>query len=334
MKRKEITDFLHALLGRRPEYKVVNGWVSTACPLAPWTHVRGGDQHPSFGVTIQEKGENVSIFNCYTCKKKGTLSRLATMYQEFSGKDCSHLIDEAEDIELFGAQLPLWEDLDNTEPHLTPPEPLGKEYHDLFGPAYNVDPFRARRPLASSHPYLIRRGITARTAHTLQIKYDPADSQGDARIVFQVRGPREELYGYTGRAIQESVVPRVRDYYGLPKRACILGIEFVVLRGCEKIVLVEGLFDYAKLQQYGIHGVAAMHSGLTELQARLLRDLGKPVVLMYDNDQAGRLGNKQAKKLLEGYVPLEKVRYPDNVKDPGDLSHEQAWWMVRNTRVA
>ena len=51
------------------------------------------------------------------------------------------------------------------------------------------------------------------------------DGHGAERIIFPVRGREGELYGYTGRAIDEDVQPRIRDYYGLPKRACLLGLD-------------------------------------------------------------------------------------------------------------
>jgi hypothetical protein len=288
MKAREITEFLKELQNRRVPSKLINGWVSMPCPLAQWTH------RPSFGVKVQDKSDRVSIFNCYTCKKKGPLSYLATLYQDFSGQDKSHLIDEAEDIELFGVQLPLWEERNDAEPHMLPPDPLGAEYEDIFEPAWEG----IGGP--DHHQYLASRGIGRDVTRTLDLRFDEDDGHGAARIIFPVRGPEGELYGYTGRAIDDNVNPRIRDYYGLPKRACLLGIHALSSRETafsRPVALVEGLFDYARLRSYAIPAVAAMHSGLTELQAQLLRDLGRPVVLFFDNDEAGQSGQRSCWKI-------------------------------------
>jgi hypothetical protein len=309
------------------------------CPLAPWTHRNQHDTHPSFGVKVQKGGDRVSIFNCYTCKKKGPLSHLATLYQNFSGQDKSHLIDEAEDIELFGVQLPLWEDRNDAEAYMVPPEPLGAEYEDIFDPAWEDHRTGGHRGFGRSgagwcHRYLLSRGVMYSAAKRLDVRVDADDGHGAERIVFAVRGIEGELHGYTGRATDDEVNPRIRDYYGLPKRACLLGIHAFDADRHAAVILCEGLFDYARLVACEHFAVAAMHSGLTELQARLLRDMGLPVILMYDNDEAGRSGNKLAKKLLQDYVPLQKVRYPEGKKDPGSLTHHEMSWMLNNSRVA
>lgn len=356
MKEREIVDFLSELTGRKAKTQLINGWVSTGCPLSRWTHERGHDEHPSFGVKVRTDGE-VSIFNCYTCKRKGPLSRLARLYGELSGEDVSHLIDDAEDLEVLGPNLPLWEDLGELEPHEQAAAPLGDEYNDIYedaivdieqqivthhtarGGMREVDLQIVTNVIYIPHPYLEERNISGATTKALDIKYDPDDGHGVERIVFPVRGLEGELYGYTGRAIDPDVEPRIRDYYGLNKRQCLLGIDKVNDRG--PVVLVEGLFDYAYVRECGFHAVAAMHSALTEPQAALLRDLGKPVVLMYDNDEAGRSGAKQAKRLLHQYVSCQKVKYPgptsrraDRPKDPAECSPDQLRWMMANTRLA
>lgn len=330
MNRTDITEFLRELTGKRIQTKVINGWVSAACPLALWTHEKGHDENPSFGVKIKDDGD-VSIFNCLTCKKKGPLSRLAQLYGQYSGRDVSHLIDEAEDIEMLGAQLPLWEDLGMTEVDLRPAMPIGAEYENIFEEAYWRS---AMSDDAFVHPYLEKRGIGYTAAERMDLMVDEDDGHGAERIVFPVRGfGSKALYGYTGRATDDGVVPRIRDYYGLPKRACLLGMDRV--HGAPFVILCEGLFDYATLVQYGYTAVAAMHSGLTELQAQILRDIGKPVILMYDDDDAGRAGNKEAKRLLEDHIPLQKVRYPPGGgKDPDGLTEGGVQWMLNNSRVA
>lgn len=273
-------------------------WVSIACPLSPWTHERGRDRNPSAGVSIHPQG--ISVFSCYSCKNKMPFAGLLRKYATHSGEDLDALIEEVEEDAFLGPRtVGEWDEGADTDtrPHM---EPLKQAvYRDLYDPA-------------AGHPYVEGRGIDEDTADLLGMCVDPADpSDGEERILFPVYGLDKELYGYSGRATNGDALLKVRDYYGLKKAGVLLGAHLIDKTQHRFLLLTEGLFDYANGWQQGFPTLAVMHSGLTEWQAEILRDIGLPVYLFYDNDEAGRAGVKMAGDQLAMDMPVFKVSWSD-----------------------
>lgn len=321
MDRDGIVDLLKEVVGPNVKTKVANGWVSTHCPFAKWTHDRGTDKNMSFGVKINH--DDKSKFNCFTCKQKGTLAWMLKRLSEFTGESYKGLIDEVETDELLGTTLPSWENRHNGD---TGHDPLGVPVSEDYLDVYDE---------AAGHWYLKERRIADWAAEALDLRVDP-DNRGAERILFPVYSPDGGFYGYTGRATQNGVDPRIRDYFGLPKRKLLLGSEFIK-DDDDQIILVEGLFDFAKLFQYNYPVVAAMHSSIEPGQARILKEFNKRVVVMFDNDKAGVEGREVVKRELGKHIPLLKVRYPDRFAfgkgDPGVLKRDDIERMLGEARL-
>lgn len=312
--------------------KLINGWVSIRCPLARWQieHKHGRDTRESAGISVQAQG--ASIFNCFTCKNKMPLQGMLRKYANATGEDLDALIEEIEEETYLGPRtLPEW----GTERIDDAPKPIkAAVYLDLYEPA-------------AGHPYLRSRGISKATANKLQLMLDPCDpADGEERILFPVFGPEGELYGLTGRATDPSARLKVRDYHGLRKAYCLLGSHLISTDKPNKILVVEGLFDYANAWQCGQPAVAVMHSTMTEHQAALLRNFSLPVYTFYDDDEAGQKGAGVAGGLLHRYLPVMKVRYPkvwiDDptepegghwLKDPGELEPDEFESMIQDARL-
>lgn len=318
MQREEVHAFVDILLGVNAERKDVGNWVSIPCPFARWTHERGTDNKPSAGISVTEPGEH-SIFNCFTCgqETRGPLARMLSLLEDYSGDSYSDLKDSIYDDEEFSGFLPDWGSrrrrtiVDRTE--------VNDDYLELYSPAYG-------------HWYLEQRGITDDTVGRLGLLVDDADSRGDERILFPVRHRDGVLAGITGRATDDTVEPKVRDYHGLKKEQVLLGLH-TIANVSEYIVIVEGLFDYAVMQQYGYAAVATMFAGMTDTQSRLLIDLGIPIVLFYDNDMAGRRAAKEAAPVLAKQLPVSVVTYGktglgSDVKDPGEATEEEVRTLI------
>lgn len=313
-------------------------WINSTCPFAKWLHPKGTDRSPSFG--IHSSGDDRSVFHCFTCKQRGTISMLWERLGEFDGNDYSDRIGDTESLELLGPTLPEWRDNNAGRKSERLGPPISEELTLVYDRAFDIKPSRR---------YLKKRGITRSTAEDIGLLYDPDDGSGQRRTLFTVRDLRGNLYGFTGRAIRNHVEPRVRDYYGLDKRLLLLGAEH-----CRRasgtsgrsmgspIVLVEGLFDYAKVVQAGFTCVAALHSGLTKAQCRILRELDRPVVVMFDDDTAGEKGKDQVKKALGQFLRLFKIRYraieePNEEGytelDPGKLNEDEIRWLIKDRKL-
>jgi hypothetical protein len=230
--------------------------------------------------------------------------------------------DELKDEEL-ALPIPKWDHLQKKRGERKPPlVPLDEEILDMYDDVLG-------------HVYLHARDVSDVTAQLLELRLDPADSHGHERILFPVRGLDGTLYGFTGRATNNDVEPRIRDYHGLPKRRLLLGAHLLD-ESDSQVVLVEGLFDYAKMREYEIPAVAVMHSGLTDDQADILKSIAKPVVVMFDNDRAGIEGTGKVIDVLRDHLPVLVANYDLAVNrilaytDPGSLPEAIATRMVED----
>lgn len=326
MDRSSIKEMLKEVLGPNIELVDHPEWVGLHCPMAPYTHEKRVDSTPSAGVSVKEDG-GTSIYNCYVCGR-GTLPWFLRQMEKYTGNSYSKIIKNIETGEFLGGSLPEW---GQSKVVKKVDKFLDKElYLDLYDSAVG-------------HWYLRERGIDDDTATTLQLLVDPSDSQGDERILFPVFSHGGDLYGFTGRAVSDKAELRVRDYHGLPKARVLLGAH-LVLEEDAYVVVVEGLFDYAMMVQYGYPAVATLHAGLTSDQAKALIDIGKPVILMYDNDQAGQTATETAVKALKKHLPISRVMYPKAklnprgrklpcLKDPAMCTADQVADMLRRASL-
>lgn len=326
-------------------------WLNGSCPLAPWTHESGRDGNPSFGISY---GENTtkSAFNCYSCKHHGSFSKLISMLARF--RETPALNKLAAQIEVaeadVGKQLPPFEQRD----------------YQKHKEAPAAKPVAGGFPLAAYHKdslaYLKERGVTLYDSICLDIRYDTRAQ----RVLFPVYDIDKQFAGYTGRLIDPSLVsrknPKVRDYYGLKKKNLLLSAprgpisqmfykhSATRFKGYDKaIIIVEGLFDYARLYSLGFHRVAALlGSVVTPEKVRIIERWGCPIIWMTDPDDAGEaclLGlydpltdmhkyTTGALWLLRNSVPQFTVKYPRPL-DPGDtkLTRKELFKMLEDAEL-
>ena len=95
-------------------------------------------------------------------------------------------------------------------------------------------------------------------------------------------------------------------------------------RGC--VVVVEGYKAALHLVQSGCSAtVALLGARISEAQIDLLSQLGRPVTLFLDNDEAGRRGQQDAEiKLYRKGLDVRTATYVSDVKQPDDLTPTEA----------
>jgi DNA primase len=296
------------------------GWVSAPCPLAEFRHEKGTDNRFSFGVKVDENEQ--STYNCFACHAHGYLLSLVDLVEEYTGRDLSELREQVDDADYLSPFVPNWDNRKRPVAKELNLEPADESLIEIYDSA--VD-----------HPYVRGRGISNNTIRWINLRVDP-DNKGEERILFPVYDHKKRFFGFSGRSIHEDTRLRVRDYFGLPKQYMLLGSHLVDPAQDDFIVLVEGLFDYAKVWEYGYPAVAVMHSTVTLQQAHALKEIGLPVVSMFDNDAAGRSGESILVEMVGRHLPLYKVRYPGGrrpPKDPGELTREQVESMIDERRI-
>lgn len=319
MDRESIKDFLKELTDNQNLYTEDRGdWVSLSCPLSFHTHPKGTDNRISFGVHVNDDG--VSIFSCFSCHKKGNLKYLVELMEMYTGDSFLELKESVDEDSFISTKIPEWDKRIVSKNNFKQ-EPIDESIIDIYDDA-------------EDHWYLEDRGISNKTAKLLNLRVDP-DNHGVERILFPVYSLNGEFYGFTGRATDESVKLRVRDYLGLPKKYMLLGSHLINKTKDKYIIAVEGLFDYAKLREYGHPTVAIMQSTVTNYQADIFREIGLPIICMFDDDLAGKECQEHTKHILGKHLPISKVQYP-KIKaglDPCGLTREEAKQMIDNRRI-
>jgi len=118
-----------------------------------------------------------------------------------------------------------------------------------------------------------------------------------------------------GRAPAEDLAEDVPKYLGLPGAKPLLGWEQA--RGSASVCVVEGVFDFLAVRQWGYPVVGLLGTNVRPDQVDQLRGLPR-VYLVLDTDHAGV---QATLALLEAIGPTAvPVALPDDIKDPAALA--------------
>jgi DNA primase len=149
------------------------------------------------------------------------------------------------------------------------------------------------------------------------------------RIVFPIHNPAGELVAYTGRWPGEPPdgTPKYKFPTGFKKSAELFNLHRAIQEPAENpLVVVEGFFDAIRLHQLGIRKVVAlMGSILSPAQEELLVRHTNPhssILIMLDEDDAGRFGREQMMMRLCTRVYVRVFKFDTEGQQPEHLSAE------------
>lgn len=180
---------------------------------------------------------------------------------------------------------------------------------------------------------LLDAGFTQETLLTHDVGYDVRND----RITFPLRDHLGRLIGVSGRGDfgyhfygEKDLRPLVPDFrpssfkksqfvWNLQKIYPLMFHSALV----EPVVICEGFKAAMWCAQHGHFAVAIMGSYLSNAQRRLLERLGVPLILFLDNDDAGGRGTFKATEMLKGSSDLRIAVYPDDARQPDDLTEEE-----------
>jgi DNA primase len=182
--------------------------------------------------------------------------------------------------------------------------------------------------LDGAHPYLAERGLTSETIRTFGVG---GCARGMLRgwIAIPIHDARGKVVAYAGR--WPGTPPEEQPKYRLP-RGFRKSLElFNQHRAAqespaEPLVVVEGFFGCMRVWQAGHRRVVSlMGSMLSAAQeeriARLAGEDGQ-VLLLFDEDGAGRKGRREAQERLSKRVAIGLIRLKDG-QQPDSLTAEQ-----------
>jgi DNA primase len=180
--------------------------------------------------------------------------------------------------------------------------------------------------LKTDHPYLDERGLTPETIAEFGLGFC-AKGTMSGRIVIPIHNVKGELVGYVGRWPGEP--PEERPKYKLPmgfkKSAEVFNLHRALQEDADQpLIIVEGFFDVIKLWQHGYRRVVSlMGCSLSAMQEEALRKATKSsscVIILFDEDEAGRIGRDKALLRLARQSFVRVVVFPEEGQQPDHLS--------------
>lgn len=288
-------------------------WVSSTCPLAPFTHKGGKDEHPSFGVRIDS-----NHFNCFACEK-GTLgsllhsiafhlSKVPSYAPKYDLKTAWALLDGAS---LDFVPLPNFETTFSQDQVFSP-------WPDNF-----LDKFGAIDSSPEAVEYLLSRegSLTLEQAKAAEFRFDHSKQM----IVCPYRNSYGTLAGARGRSIDPDCPKAYRhfDYYwNKTNNAPLVWYNEPALNLEGSVIVVEGQFDCRHVEKVWPKVVANLTAKPTMAKLRKLTGCDS-VILMMDNDETGEIATRSYKEYLHDKVKVGVLEYPKQFHDPAQV--DLAW---------
>lgn len=183
--------------------------------------------------------------------------------------------------------------------------------------------------LEREHPYLVERGLSLETIIEFGVGFCTKGMMKD-HIAVPIHNVAGEVVAYAGRWPGEP--PEDTPKYKLPKGFAKSQEVFNLDRACKEppdqpLIIVEGFFDCMKLWQAGAKKVVAlMGSSLSPAQEELIRQhttSDSRILLMFDEDEAGREGRSYAAARLSRFAYVSTYVFEQEDMQPEHLTPEQ-----------
>lgn len=182
--------------------------------------------------------------------------------------------------------------------------------------------------LDRTHPYLAERGLTPETIAEFGLGYC-AKGMMAQRIAIPIHNVEGKVVAYAGRIPEEPAgdIAKYKLPQGFRKSLELFNIDRAIKEQAEiPLGIVEGFFDCMKLYQNGWRKVVAlMGSTMSGRQEELIRShthTGSRVVVILDEDEAGRTGREDIAVRLAKFVFVKIHVFPEEGMQPDQLSAE------------
>jgi len=261
----------------------------------PFPHAKGRDKFPSMSV---KDVEDNYLFYCTACKYKGNVYSLLNDYKGKNEND--YLKIKSILVKDFNYYLSKEHEVNLPVKHINNYiEKANNYYNDcisLPNEAFN---------------FYKDKAIEDETLLIAKAKFNPIKN----RIAFPVFSMANKLVGINERAISKNDRLKWNILYSFPKTEYVYFLDI-----SEDIVFIcEGIGDVLRMYQNGYSAVGVFGSSISERQIELLAFINKKYYILFDGDQAGYEGTKQAIKKIGNRLFVSWLFCPQN-KDPGSLN--------------
>jgi len=180
----------------------------------------------------------------------------------------------------------------------------------------------------SARDYLKSRKIDLSAMAYFSMGY----SENMGMVTVPLHSPDGIPVGIIGRSITDK---KFKNSVNLPRNKTMFNLHRAKREG-GTIIVVESSFDVIRLWQAGYpNAVATLGGSISDINIQNLNKYSSTIILMTDNDSAGRaLGNTIANRLKNKNVLWAKYDhnniYPNSAKDVGDMTDEEIKQCIKN----
>lgn len=324
--------------GLAESFKRTGNSLSGPCPL------HNGQNRTQFRVSL---GKN--CWNCFgTCNGGGNILDFVARKEGCSFREAAFMLcdwfqlparDEMPAHSGKDAGKPPSPDTPHKEertPKAPKPKKPGAEEDDPNKPLG----FRLQH-LDAEHPYLLERGVSLECVAHFGLGYCQKGSM-TGRIVVPIHNAEGQLVAYAGRwpgTPSDEDAPKYKLPPGFRKAQEVFNLHRAAKEPHGRpLFVVEGFFDCLWLWQHGIRRVVAlMGSTLSPEQAALIQRIVTPderIVVMFDEDDAGRAGREKATARLSLHCFVHTHRFAQEGQQPDALTPEQIAGLLPSTESA
>ncbi len=180
--------------------------------------------------------------------------------------------------------------------------------------------------LDRKHPYLVERGLSEETIIDFGIGYC-SKGMMEGRIVIPIPNAKGEVMAYAGRFPGEPPdedTPKYKLPPGFRKMQELFNVDLANKEPTDKpLIVVEGFFGCIKIHQGGYRKVVAlMGSTMSVTQEELIRQHSN-VILILDEDDAGRAGREDIAVRLAKFVYVKIHAFEQEGQQVDKLNAEE-----------
>lgn len=176
--------------------------------------------------------------------------------------------------------------------------------------------------------YWENRGLSEETVVYFRLGFDPLTNSA----TIPLRNTEGQLLGVIRRRLDDDRGPRYIYPKGFQAAQNLFGaftldlaIKVTGAKRLTKVALVEGSIDMMTCWDAGFYALGLYGAKISSEQVRIIHSLGiTTVVMMLDNDPAGKVGTNRVAEKLRG-INVLYGQYPDTNggNDPGDMTNAQ-----------
>ena len=251
--------------------------------------------HNNHRTPAGEISKSTGQFYCFGCQESKTLVEFVMFISKRSYFEALRLIDsKKEETDILADVIRI---IDKQEEFV--------EFDTELIHRLNLSCLSSQR----AADYLKGRGITKDSVMKYQIGY----SEKQDMITIPIHAPNGMCVGFVARSIEGK---DFKNSPGLPRSRTMFNLSKA--KRFNKVFVVESSFDAIRLEQVGAHAVATLGASVNKKQKDLLKRYFNSIILVSDNDEAGR---GMAEKMRQAFgEALIVAKLPDTVKDVSDMT--------------